>query len=219
MNRQRESRGGRVVAATGTGRLSPSQQPRGFLARLRFRFRPARVLAGFARNGLIVALAVACGSFLMLAAAPRKPAQPRPNVQPARHYLHLDRATHMPDAAWGRVAMTPAQKAKLKLLENKLLSEQRQTLRRIGPKAAVLRRELQTASTTPGQEVRAVKLRQEILRLTLPLQEQHAAFVKKAKTLLTPAQRRNMESAGAQVKAAQAAARRLSGKTTAGGAR
>lgn len=211
MNRQRESRGGRVVAATGTGRLSPSQQPRGLLARLRFRFRPPPVVAGLVRNGLVVSLGLICAAVLLLAAAPKKSVKPNPHSQPARLYVHLDRATHVPDGVWRKVVMTPVQKQQLRTLEARFQSEQRQTLHRIGPKAEVLRRQLQIAATTPGQETRAAKLRQEIVRLTLPLQEQRATFVKRARGLLTPQQQRVLETGSAEIKAGQAARRGTGG--------
>ncbi len=83
----------------------------------------------------------------------------------------------------------------------------------------VLRRQLQIASATPGQEVRAAKLRQAILRLTVPLQEQHTLFVLEAKTLLTPSQERQLKTAADRVKAEQAIAGQRASVAVSGGAR
>jgi Spy/CpxP family protein refolding chaperone len=168
---------------------------------------------------LIVALGLVCASVLLLAAAPKKKVTPKPSLGQARQVVSIDPALRVPDAAWRRVALTPAQKQRFRPLEARFYRDQRQMLHGIGPKGAVLRRELQIASTTPGQAVRAVKLRQEILRLTAPLQERHAEFVREAKAMLTPQQRRQLDIASTRVKAEQAAARRVSRGNGLGGAR
>jgi hypothetical protein len=55
---------------------------------------------------------------------------------------------------------------------------------------------LAIAESTPGQELRAAVLRRKIAELTAPLQAQQAAFVRAAKTLLTPAQQRQLSRPG-----------------------
>jgi hypothetical protein len=106
-----------------------------------------------ARNGLIVSLGLLCASFLLLAGVPRQ--LPAPNSPSSFEPVPIDPDALVPDAAWRRVAVTVAQKEQLLSLRSRLAKDQRQTLREIGPKVNVLRRQLQIASATPGQEVRA----------------------------------------------------------------
>jgi Spy/CpxP family protein refolding chaperone len=172
-----------------------------------------RTLAGFARHGVFILLGLVCVIALAIAAAP-KSKQTSPPIRDSRSAI---RDSNVLDEAWKRLDLSPGQRAQVRALRAKLERDQRETIRRIKPKAEVLRRELQIAEATPGQQPRAALLRGEVLRLTAPLQERHAAFVKRAKALLSPGQKRQLEVVTAQIKAEKQQGRGNAGGQPQGG--
>lgn len=199
-----------VVATTCAKMIILAQEPAAFFARLKSRFHSPPVIARLARNGLFVLLALVCVSGVL----PFGAADTLAVARAAKEYAPFDYTAQVPDAAWQRVVLTATQQQQLFALRAQLLQDQLETLRSIGLKGELLRLELEIATLIPGQEKQAAKLRQQILRLTAPLQERHSVFVRQAKALLTAQQKQQLDAATIEVQVEQAAVREASKTAT-----
>jgi len=164
-------------------------------------FANRRAVAGFVRGGVFVLLGLFAALLVSVAATP-KPSN-RSTTPPGKNPAALSAIfVHptTPDGAWQWVTLTPDQQRAFVSLRADLRQAQRETVRLIQRKAGVLRRELRIAESKPAQKSRAVWLRQEIRRLTAPLEENHAEFEREARALLTAEQKQLLEAASVGVK-------------------